>query len=166
MSWTPDPNILIPEVLSAVTELLRSAAAEPSVKRFVYTSSINACFTTSPNKEFEVDESSWDEESVQKAWMPPPYTSERSPVVYAAGKVTSEKALWKFVKEQNPNFVVNSILPNVNWGAVLDPSQPASSSSQGSSSNFISMLYLGNPQIAQMFPPRKFFLRAEQAVSN
>jgi nucleoside-diphosphate-sugar epimerase len=155
LSWTPDPNILIPEVLTGVTELLHSAAAEPSVKRFVYTSSITACLTATANNEVKVDENTWDEESIQKAWALPPYTLERSPIVYAAGKVTAEQALWKFVKKQKPNFVVNSILPNMNWGAVLDPSQPASSSSQGSSSNLIPMLYHGNPQMAQMFAPRK-----------
>jgi len=155
LSWTPDPNVLIPEVHTTITELLRSAAAEPSVKRFVYTSSICACWTAVPNKEIKIDENAWDEEALEKAWAPPPYTIERSPTVYAAGKITSEQAVWKFVKEQKPNFVVNSILPNINWGAVLDPSQPASSSSKGSSSNFISMLYLGNAQFAQMFPPRR-----------
>jgi nucleoside-diphosphate-sugar epimerase len=155
MSWTPDPKILIPEVLTGATEILRSAVAEPSVKRFVYTSSITSCITAVPNKEFIVDENTWDEAAVEKAWAPPPYGLERSPIVYAAGKIEAEKAVWKFVKEQKPNFIVNSIVPNMNWGSVLDPSQPASSSSQGSSSNFISMLYLGNPQFAKMFPPRK-----------
>ena len=127
------------------------AAAEPSVKRFVYTSSICTCWTAVPNKEIKIDENTWDDDPLEKAWAPPPYTLERSPLVYAAGKVTLEQAVWKFVKEQKPDFVVNSILPNINWGAVVDPSQPASSSSQGSSSNFIPMLYLGNTQYAQMF---------------
>jgi hypothetical protein len=58
-----------------------------------------------------VDESTWDEEAVQKALAPLPYTLERSAIVYAAGKVTAEQALWKFVKEHKPNFVVNSIVP-------------------------------------------------------
>ncbi|PMD39988.1 NAD(P)-binding protein [Hyaloscypha variabilis F] len=156
LSWTPDPNVLIPEVHTTITELLRSAAAEPSVKRFIYTSSISACWTAVPNEEIKIDENTWDEESIKKAWAPPPYTLERSHIVYSAGKVMSEQTVWKFVKEQRPNFVVNSILPNMNWGAVLDPSQPASTSSQGSSSNFIPMLYLGDPQFAQMFPPQYY----------
>ena len=162
LSWTPDPNVLIPEVHTTITELLRSAAAEPSVKRFVYTSSICACWTTIPNKEIKIDENTWDEASLEKSWAPPPYTIERSPIVYAAGKVKSEQTIWKFVKEQKPSFVVNSILPNINFGSVLDPSQPASSSTQGSSSNFIPMLYFGNTQFVQMFPPRKSCLMEDQ----
>jgi hypothetical protein len=55
---------------------------------------------------------------------------------------------------------------NVNWGPVLDPSQPASSASQGSLSNLISMLYLGSPQLAQMFGPRKLSSPTERIDSN
>lgn len=48
--------------------------------------------------------------------------------VYAASKVAGEKALWDFVKEQRPKFVVNTILPNFNVGTILTAGGPTGSS--------------------------------------
>ena len=126
---------------------LRSPASSDS-----YTSSIKTCYNAAPNKELKISVDTWDEEAATKAWTPPPYTIERSPRVYAAGKIASEQAVWKFVKENNPAFVVNAILPNINFRPQL---RPSTASTQGSSSNFIAGLYLGQPQFAQAFPSRK-----------
>lgn len=35
-------------------------------------------------------------------------------VNYAASKIQSEMKAWNWVKENKPNFVLNSILPNMN----------------------------------------------------
>ena len=38
--------------------------------------------------------------------------------VYGASKTQGEQAAWQFVKENKPNFTVNTVLPNANFGPV------------------------------------------------
>ncbi|KAK5082037.1 hypothetical protein LTR05_007179 [Lithohypha guttulata] len=116
-----------PESIQGVvrgTELLLQAAAkEESVRRFVLTSSSTAALLPLPNTEFTVTGDTWNDIAVETAYNkrgesigPNSYPF----VVYAAMKTQSEKALWKFMKEQNPPFTANAILPNMNFGRILD----------------------------------------------
>ncbi|USW55036.1 Putative NAD-dependent epimerase/dehydratase, NAD(P)-binding domain superfamily [Septoria linicola] len=114
-----DPNDVIPPTKAGVLSILKSAAKEPSVKRFVLTSSSTAALLPKLNKKFSVSKDDWNQEALDLAWAPPPYTKERAFPVYAASKVEGEKALWHFVKENKPQFVANAVLPNFNMGTVL-----------------------------------------------
>jgi nucleoside-diphosphate-sugar epimerase len=125
MSFSDDPNKVIPEVLAGINGILKSAASEPSVKRFVYTSSSTAATAPKPNKVFDVTTDTWNEEDVKAAWQPPPYDG-RAWAVYGSSKTEAEMAVWKFVKEQKPHFVCNAILPNCNFGKVLVKGIPIS----------------------------------------
>ena len=127
MTFSPDPNKVIPEVLAGVNEALKSAAKEPSVKRFVYTSSGTAATRVILNKEFAVTTNTWNDLDTKDAWAPSPYKDDRKWAVYGSSKTGAEKVLWKFVKEQQPTFVANGILPNCNFGKVLVKDHPASS---------------------------------------
>jgi nucleoside-diphosphate-sugar epimerase len=126
VSADPNPNNVIPEVISWLNGILQSAAKEPSVKRFVYTSSSVAAANPKPGVEFIIDSNSWNEEAIKDAWAPPPYPDDRKWAVYASSKAEAEKALWKFSAEQKPNFVVNAVLPNCNFGKILVKGQPVS----------------------------------------
>jgi len=110
-----------------------SAAAEPSVKRFVYTSSSTAAVKAVCNKRFTVDSNSWNDEDIEAAHKPPPYEG-RGYTVYSASKAEAEKAVWEFVKEQKPSFVTNSILPNCNFGEIFVEGQ-------GSTGGFLKEIY-------------------------
>ncbi|KAF2209523.1 hypothetical protein CERZMDRAFT_70011 [Cercospora zeae-maydis SCOH1-5] len=114
-----DPNDVIPPTRAGVVSILKSAAKEPSVKRFVLTSSSTAALLPKLNEEFTVTKDDWNQETLDIAWAPPPYTSERAFPVYGASKVEGEKALWQFMKEQKPHFVANAVLPNFNMGTIL-----------------------------------------------
>ncbi len=87
MSRTPYPNALMQQVLTAATEILCSATAEPSVERFVYTFSITTCVVPVPKMEFKVDESYWIESCSKETWALPPYAPARSAVVYPVLKI-------------------------------------------------------------------------------
>ena len=51
---------------------------------------------------------------------PPPYEGvQRRLDVYSASKTQAELESWKFMKENKPGFVMNTILPNANIGTVL-----------------------------------------------
>jgi nucleoside-diphosphate-sugar epimerase len=115
-----DPNTGIPLVVEGTLNALRAAAKEPSVKRVVLTSSSTAAASPQPNKVFTMDENTWNEDAVRAAWAPPPYEGlQRRLDVYSASKTQGEQAAWKFVKEENPGFIFNTVLPNANMGHIL-----------------------------------------------
>lgn len=144
-TFSPDPNEVIPGVISGVRSILNSCIKEPSIKRFVLTSSSSAALMPKPGKEFTVTTDDWNEEAHGVAWAPPPYKQDRAFAVYASSKVEGERAVWKFVQEKQPHFVVNAILPNFNMGKILH--------SPGPTGVAIPQVLQGKPQ---GLPPRKF----------
>jgi nucleoside-diphosphate-sugar epimerase len=112
MSLDPDPNMVIPDAITGALTALKVAYSEPSVKRFVFTSSSSAATISLPDKpRTVVDEKSWAEGAVKAAWADPPYTMKRAGAVYAASKVQSEQAVWKYHEEhrrERPDLVVNT----------------------------------------------------------
>lgn len=66
-----DPNVAVPNVVNGVLNGLKAAASEPSIKRFVMTSSSTAAVSPQPNKVFSVTPETWNDEVVKQAWIPP-----------------------------------------------------------------------------------------------
>lgn len=126
LTLNPDPHKVIPMVLSGVKNALTAAARNPCVKRFVYTSSSAAATPPIVNKKFHVDANTWNDAEVEAAWAPPPYNDDRRLAVYAASKTLAEKECWRFMQEEKPAFVLNTVLPNCNIGRILSKEQPAS----------------------------------------
>ncbi|OAX81997.1 hypothetical protein ACJ72_03657 [Emergomyces africanus] len=119
---TYDPNEGIPMVTNGTINTLESARKEPLMKRVVLTSSSTAAASPQPNVEFTINEGTWNEDIVRAAWAPPPYEGwQRRHNVYAASKMEGEKVAWKWMKENQPDFVLNAVLPNANFGKVLSP---------------------------------------------
>ncbi|KAK3332675.1 hypothetical protein B0T19DRAFT_490649 [Cercophora scortea] len=119
LTFDPDPEKVIPQTIAGATGLLHAAAREPSVKRFVYTSSAATVFEHEIGTPIHLTKDSWNNRAVKTAWSPPPYEPIRGAVVYAASKTQAEQAIWKFVDEEKPSFVVNSVLPYFTLGAAL-----------------------------------------------
>ncbi|KAK5052093.1 hypothetical protein LTR84_002897 [Exophiala bonariae] len=128
VSWSGDPNVVIPPSLAGMKNVLEAAAKEGSVKRFVYTSSVAAAAMPIPNTKWHMDKTSWNDLAVQIAWAPPPYDG-RGPLVYSAAKTESEKSLWKFVGDENPRFAVNTVLAFLFVGPLLHEKQNPSTAS-------------------------------------
>ncbi|OAA66939.1 NAD dependent epimerase/dehydratase [Niveomyces insectorum RCEF 264] len=145
MSFDPDPNKVIPTAVAGAVTALKAAYAEPSVKRFVLTSSSSATLPAGKEAYAEgrvITEKTWSEDAVALAWAPPPYTPDRSSAVYSASKVEAEQAVWKYHEEnkaKRPDLVVNTVLPNMNFGKSLDPVNQGHASSSG----LIPMLWQG-----------------------
>jgi nucleoside-diphosphate-sugar epimerase len=55
--------------------------------------------------------------------------SDRVWAVYGASKTQGEQAAWQFVKDNNPHFTVNTVLPNANLGPVGRAGAPQVASS-------------------------------------
>ncbi|RSL95812.1 hypothetical protein CEP52_011853 [Fusarium oligoseptatum] len=125
MSLDPNPNNVIPGVIAGAVNTLKAAYGEASVKRFVYTSSSSATVIAEPAQTgINVTEETWNEDAIARAWADPPYTMERAPFTYGASKAQAEQAVWKYYKEhrdERPDLVVNTVLPNFNFGRSIDP---------------------------------------------
>ena len=126
LTFDPDPNQVIPGVVAGAVNAASAASKIPSIKRFVYTSSSSAILLPKPNVELNVSTEDWNIEAVEAAWKPPPYEPERCWAVYAASKTEAEQKMWEFIKEEEPGFVLNTVLPNTNFGQIFSAQQPAS----------------------------------------
>lgn len=150
LTFSPDPNAVIPQTIAGIVNVLKSAAKESSVKRVVYTSSSVAATLPKPNVEFSIDESTWNESAVKAAWVSPPYPPHHEWVVYASSKTEAERAAWDFVRENKPDFVLNTVLPNAAFGELLDPKNQ-----KGSTAAMVRDLFYGNVPAIEGLPPRK-----------
>lgn len=141
--------MVIPPTVAGVTTLLQSAAKEPSVKSFVYTSSSVAA--SGANMPLVLDTETWNDAQIKEAWSvtSAPFPPVHSHAVYGASKAEAEKAFWKYVKEEKPHFRANAILPDATIGEVL--------SSQGSLSTgaWIRMVFENGVDFVKQLPPGK-----------
>ncbi|CAM1503532.1 Fc.00g011230.m01.CDS01 [Cosmosporella sp. VM-42] len=141
----PDPNIAIPATIEAALSVCRSAAREPSIKRFVFTSTFwAAAFPTPGVSDTITNLDTWNEAARQVAWAPPPYEAGRIMPVYCAAKAEAEQALWKFVKSEKLPWVVNSVSPCVIVGDIRVDQHLRSVPPQ-----LLEQLYLGNTAVLQ-----------------
>ncbi|RMZ84600.1 hypothetical protein DV737_g1092, partial [Chaetothyriales sp. CBS 132003] len=126
VSFSHDPTEVVPVTVAGAVNLLKAAAAPGStVKRFVYTSSSTAATLPILDKVFPIDSSTWNDATVARVQaLQPPYKEDPITAyqIYAASKAEAERAVWKFVADNNPPFTVNAVLPNMNTGRILGPS--------------------------------------------
>lgn len=99
-----DPAVHIPRTVNGALNALKAAAAEPEMRRFVYTSSSLAATKPMPNKRFTVTTDTFNEEAVERCKQPGTSIT----TVYAASKVAAERAIEQWVRENKPSLVVNT----------------------------------------------------------
>lgn len=121
LSFSPDPNVVITGCVNGIKAIMEEARLEPSIQRFVYTSSSNAATKPLVGEASHVNSSSWNDDILEEAWAHPPYGPDRAYAVYAASKVACERAAWLFVQDQKPGFTFNTVLPNYTSGIILQP---------------------------------------------
>ncbi|EMR66145.1 putative aldehyde reductase protein [Eutypa lata UCREL1] len=148
----PNPHNVIPGTVSGTVNALKAAAQEPSVKRFVLTSSSTAALIPKPNNPIKVTTDTWNDEAVELAYRDPPYEPERAGPVYGASKTLSEKEAWKFMDEKKPGFTLNTILPNINFGASLD----FASQGHPTTSGILAEIFKGNANYLAFIPPQYY----------
>ncbi|KAK5652993.1 hypothetical protein OQA88_9279 [Cercophora sp. LCS_1] len=142
VTFDSDPNKVIPQTVLGTTSILGSALKEPSVKEFVYTSSIVATAMPIPGIEANVTHDTFNDAAVKLAWSP----SASGGVVYMASKVEAEKAVWKFVEEKAPHFTVNVVNPAYIIG------EPLHRSHANSPGAWLKPLYDGNLEALSLSP--------------
>lgn len=130
-AFEADPHKIIDPSVAFVENILTAAEQEPSVKRFVLTSSSAAVSQDKINEAYDLTPKMWGEWAVKEAWAPPPYTMGRARANYYASKVLSEQRMWSFVKERDPRFAVSSVLPDFVLGLGPNPERQGFASSMG-----------------------------------
>ncbi|KAF2175740.1 NAD(P)-binding protein [Zopfia rhizophila CBS 207.26] len=97
----PEPSPYIPNAVKSALSALKSAAKEPLMKRFVLTCSSMGCVPWKAG-----------------AWEGP-FDMPNMWKVYAAAKVESEKAAWKWMQDNKPSFEFNTVQPAANFGKTI-----------------------------------------------
>ncbi|KAG2416671.1 hypothetical protein HFD88_007887 [Aspergillus terreus] len=127
MSFSSDPNAVIPWVVNATLNVLAAAAKTPSVKSVVLLSSSSAAYMTFPGGgPLVVDKDSYNDMSVKLAWDETTPEPLRRCAVYAASKTEAERKAWNWMEEQKPHFKLNTVLPGSTYGRMLHTEKPSS----------------------------------------
>lgn len=156
----PDASIVVPQIVNGALIALKAAYSEPSVKRFVYTSSSSAaivCLRGQPKTVVTTD--TWTEDMVKLAWSNNLDDPRQPYYVYVASKTRTEQAIWKYYEEheaERPDLKVNTgntapntarvitanetVLPNMVYGKSLDSKKQGYPSTSGA----ITSLYNGD----------------------
>jgi nucleoside-diphosphate-sugar epimerase len=69
VTFDPDPNKVVPQTVAGATSIMEAALKEPSVKEFVYTSSIVAATMPMPGNDTYVKRDTWNNTAVALAWV-------------------------------------------------------------------------------------------------
>lgn len=116
LTFDSDPEKVIPAAVESAMVAIKAAYDEPSVKRFVQTSSSSTSVPAGldlllKSKDVVITEESWSPDAQELARAPGPKGPEHGGYVYAASKIEQEQAVWKYYKEnqsRRPDIVVNS----------------------------------------------------------
>ncbi|KAL3494424.1 putative aldehyde reductase 2 [Aspergillus germanicus] len=124
--FNADPKRVHEPLINGVLNTLRSAARASSIKRYVLGSSSKAVSSTIYNQQppRELTANIFNHEAIEQARSHASETAEptfeRILAVYSAGRALAELAFWDWVRENNPPFVANCVVPDGQFGRVLD----------------------------------------------
>ncbi|KAK5674679.1 hypothetical protein LTS10_012680 [Elasticomyces elasticus] len=146
---------VVPPTVKGAVNIIASARKEPSVKSVVYTSSSTAAISPEPDKKVVVTKTTWNDAAVASARNDP---NAGAVNIYAASKTEGERAIWAAVAEEKPSFQVSAVLPDANFGRILQPGAEESSST----GSWAVRLYQGDTS-ALASPPHWFVDVADTA---
>lgn len=112
---------LISQVVDTNRNILTSAAGEKTIRRFVYTSSSEAAVFTSSHEHGSSERANitvdtWNDEALRRIKEDSIPGPKGGFDLYAASKTLGEQAIWKWVEEYRPGFVVNTgTVPHTYW---------------------------------------------------
>ncbi|KFY48598.1 hypothetical protein V495_01194 [Pseudogymnoascus sp. VKM F-4514 (FW-929)] len=119
MTFCPDPHEVISPTVAGTLALLEAAAKLDSIRRFVLSSSCAAAASPEPGVSRVINQDTWNSAAIDQAWAPPPYDRSRGFSVYAASKAQSEKEAWQWYRKNKPHFILNTVIPAMNFGRSL-----------------------------------------------
>jgi nucleoside-diphosphate-sugar epimerase len=150
LSSSPTPYI--PNTIRRTLNILEASAKTSTVKSVVITSSSMAAIPWKSDVEYTISPTSYNEEFIKLAWDPTFTDPSKLWMVYAAAKAQSEQAAWKFISENNVDFVLNTVLPSANFGPALN----AEHQGLPSTGAWPKMLFEGDLSVIGGVPPQYF----------
>ncbi|KAJ5371652.1 NAD-dependent epimerase/dehydratase [Penicillium concentricum] len=151
VSFSSNPEEVVPWVLRAVRNVLEAASRHCDIQRVVMTSSSITTVFPEPNKEgIVVREDSWNDEAIKQAYNPDAPEYMKGFFTYAASKTEGEKAAWKWMGENKPDFQFNTVLPDFTIGRILHEEI------HGSTMGWVRGLTKGNTSSFGSFVPQYF----------
>lgn len=118
--FEPDPVKVISPVIKGTINTLE-AAARAGVKRYVLSSSSKAVESTVYDRPHHLSSNMFNYEAVSQACCEPSIDGfDRCLTVYSAGRTLAELAFWSWVGKSQPSFVANCVVPDGQFGRVLD----------------------------------------------
>ena len=112
-----DVDLAISIAVNGALNALKACARTPSCKRFVFTSSSIAATFPHPNVELSVGENTYNDKALKILREEP---GKPGLFVYAAMKTETEKATWKWMKENQPGFVLNTVVSHASHLFVME----------------------------------------------
>lgn len=106
--------------------ILEAALVNETVKRVVFTSITSTAVNSFPGAKFHIDHDTWNTETFDLVrTLPVQRLAELGfdwkMQVYRVAKLEVERAVWDFVKENEPSFTVNVVSPGLNFGNTMGP---------------------------------------------
>ncbi|KJZ72452.1 hypothetical protein HIM_08121 [Hirsutella minnesotensis 3608] len=144
VSFSTDAETVIGNVVASTQNVLRLAAKEPTIKRFVLTSSSVSVSLPVFDQDITYGPNVWNDKVVEKVRNAASSESNTPFDVYAASKTVGERSLWEFVEKEKPSFVVNTVLPDFTIGPALHKDLA------GSTHNWLRGLYNGEEASTQL----------------
>lgn len=132
--YTSTPIIFDQDPAKAVKPVVRGtintleAAARAGIKRYVLSGSSKAVETTVYNQPHRITEKMYNYDAIIKMCCEPVVDSwERKLNVYSASRALAELAFWSWIGNHEPGFAANCVVPDGQFGRVLDTDHIASS---------------------------------------
>lgn len=116
----PDPTKVIPATVADAISILNAAINEPSVKSFVYASSLGATTTLTPGNDVYVMKDAYNDFATKAPLAPSPYEPGWDMLTYMMSKIAAEKTMWEFAEQRRPHFTISSVVPSVIIGEALN----------------------------------------------
>ncbi|GAA5907433.1 uncharacterized protein JCM6883_001207 [Sporobolomyces salmoneus] len=144
VSFSSNYDEVVKDAVDGTLSALNSAHKEPTVKRFVLTSSVVAVATgdRSREKDLKLTEKDYNHKTIEIAKSLPDDDPSKGAYVYGASKTEGELAAWKWIKENKPSFEFSAVQPAFCVGEILD-----ADSQRGSTAGFLRDLFTGKSDL-------------------
>jgi len=105
-----DSSEVVTPTTAGAVNALEAAAAEPGIKRFVYTSSIAAAASYHDGACSDITRESWNMLDMNKDCDATPYIDRdtRALAVYSCSKIQAEACVWRWYDVHKPGFALNT----------------------------------------------------------
>lgn len=154
VTFSEDPDEVIPPSVKGTLNILKAATKEPNVKSLVITSSSTAAISPVPNEKIVITADTWNDKVIEEVRAKG--SSAGGYAVYSASKVEAEKAFWSAVKSTNPPFQCATVLPNANFGTRFRESG-------NSTGDMLYGAYTGTSKMLLQIPPQYYVNTSDDA---